>query len=244
MTSQPPQIRACRYTVEQKWQKSRLLCLCQQALQISRYGERTQRLLGEELPTLQRQVALALSCLATGLNSINRFHMSDSTVSHKLAGEMKVRRIAFVAFDGMEIIDLTGPMDVFAYADQGLRLMGLSEDAVYPTQVLAKQPGPVTTGCGLRILADGAYGEIRDDIDTLIILGTPNVKALFADPSLQDWVQAMSTRVRRLVAICTGTFLLAKIGLRDGRRATTHWAYCDTGRLSRSASTTRRRSWW
>lgn len=153
--------------------------------------------------------------------------MSDSTVSHKVAGKLQVRRIAFVAFDGMEIIDLTGPMDVFAYADQGLRLMGLSQDAVYPTQVLAKQPGPVMTGCGLRILADGAYGEIRDDIDTLIILGTPNVKALFADPSLQDWVHAMSTRVRRLVAICTGTFLLAKIGLLDGRRATTHWAYCD-----------------
>jgi transcriptional regulator GlxA family with amidase domain len=153
--------------------------------------------------------------------------MSDSTVSHKLAGEMKVRRIAFVAFDGMEIIDLTGPMDVFAYADQGLRLMGLTQEAVYPTQVLAKQPGPVLTGCGLRILADGAYGEIRDDIDTLIILGTPNVKALFADPSLQEWVHAMSTRVRWLVAICTGTFLLAKIGLLNGRGATTHWAYCD-----------------
>jgi transcriptional regulator GlxA family with amidase domain len=127
----------------------------------------------------------------------------------------------------VEVIDLTGPMDVFAYADQGLRLMGLSQDAVYPMQVLAKEPGPVMTGCGLNVLADGAYGDLRDDIDTLIILGTPNVKTLFADPSLQYWVQGMSTRVRRLVAICTGAFLLAKIGLLDGCRATTHWAYCD-----------------
>ncbi|MBS1213175.1 MAG: AraC family transcriptional regulator, partial [Proteobacteria bacterium] len=53
------------------------------------------------------------------------------------------------------------------------------------------------------------------------------VNTILSDPDLQDWVRAMSTRVRRLVSVCTGACLLAKAGLLDGRRATTHWAFCD-----------------
>jgi transcriptional regulator GlxA family with amidase domain len=53
------------------------------------------------------------------------------------------------------------------------------------------------------------------------------VTCVLSDSSLREWVRAMSTRVRRLVSVCTGAFLLAEAGLLDERRATTHWAYCD-----------------
>jgi transcriptional regulator GlxA family with amidase domain len=137
------------------------------------------------------------------------------------------RTIAIAAFDGFEIIDLTGPMEVFAFTNLGRQLSGLSPGPVYPIEVLAKQPGPVTSSCGLKIHADSAYGELRDDIDTLLIPGAPDVSTILSDPALREWALAMSSKVRRVVSVCTGAFLLAEIGLLDGRNATTHWAYCD-----------------
>jgi transcriptional regulator GlxA family with amidase domain len=109
----------------------------------------------------------------------------------------------------------------------GLQKTGVMTETPYPIEVLAKRPGLITSSSSLRIHADSAYGELRDDIDTLLIPGAPDVRAVLADPDLIAWVRAMSCRVRRLVSICTGAFLVAEAGLLDGRRATTHWAFCD-----------------
>jgi transcriptional regulator GlxA family with amidase domain len=147
--------------------------------------------------------------------------------SHAELFPHQVRNVAIVAFDGMEIIDLTGPMEVFSFTNMGRQTSGLSTEPVYNMRVLAKQAGPVTASCGLRILADGAYSEVNGDIDTLIIPGSPDVNTILADPDLMAWLLYMSSRVRRLVSVCTGAFLLAKTGLLDDRCATTHWAFCD-----------------
>ena len=141
--------------------------------------------------------------------------------------DAKVRRIGIVAFDGVELLDLTGPLDVFGMSALGLQQSGVTTDTPYPIEVLARRPGLITSSSSLRIHADSAYGELRDDIDTLLIPGAPDVRAVLADPDLIEWVRAMSCRVRRLVSICTGAFLLAEAGLLDRRRATTHWAFCD-----------------
>jgi len=138
-----------------------------------------------------------------------------------------IRPIGIVAFEGFELLDLTGPMDAFGLTNFGLQRNGIASEPVYPIKVIANKPGLVTASCGLRIYADSAYDDITDDIDTLLIPGAPDVTCVLSDPSLQEWVRAMSTRVRRLVSVCTGAFLLAETGLLDGRHATTHWAYCD-----------------
>ena len=139
----------------------------------------------------------------------------------------KIRPVGIVAYPGVEIIDLTGPMEVFAFANVGLQRSGVCSEPAYPMQVLAAKPGPVTSSCGLRIIADKAYSDVQDGIDTLLIAGTPEVSCLLCDPALQDWVRTMAPRVRRLASVCTGAFLLAESGLLDGRRATSHWDYCD-----------------
>jgi transcriptional regulator GlxA family with amidase domain len=138
-----------------------------------------------------------------------------------------VRPIAIAAFDGFELLDLTGPMDAFGLTNIGLQHSGVACEPVYPIQVIAKQSGLVTSSCGLRIEADHSYDNIDDGIDTLLIPGSPDVSRVLADPGLTNWVRAMAPRVRRLVSICTGAFLLADAGLLNGRRATTHWAFCD-----------------
>lgn len=158
---------------------------------------------------------------------MNKIPEHDSFASQESNPDMKVRPIGIVAFDGVEILDLTGPMEVFAIPNDFFQRAGLAKGPVYPIRVFAKQPGPVIASCGLQIHADSAYGELDEDIDTLLIPGSPNVHTLMSDPKLLDWVAAMSTRVRRLVSVCTGAFLLAEAGLLNGKRATTHWAFCD-----------------
>jgi len=153
--------------------------------------------------------------------------VTRTAYSQESAPEAKSRLIGIVAFDGVELLDLTGPLDVFGIAGIGIQRSGISVSPPYLVEVLAKRPGLITSSSGLRIHADSAYGTLRDDIDTLLIPGSPDVNAVLCDALLMDWVRAMSTRVRRLVSVCTGAFLLAEVGLLDGRRATTHWAYCD-----------------
>ncbi len=136
-----------------------------------------------------------------------------------------VRPISIVAFPGAAILDITGPSEVFAFANILLRRDGLAKELVYPIEVLAEKPGPVTTVSGLKIIADRAYSEVQGGIDTLLIAGG-NINALLGDPALRDWVQAIAPRVRRLASVCTGAFLLAESGLLDGCRATSHWASC------------------
>ena len=139
----------------------------------------------------------------------------------------KIRPVGIVAYPGVEIIDLTGPMEVFAFANVGLQRSGVCSEPAYPMHVLAAKPGPVMSSCGLQIIADKAYSDVQDGIDTLLIAGTPEVSCLLCDPALQDWVRTMAPKVRRLASVCTGAFLLAESGLLDGRRATSHWDYCD-----------------
>ena len=154
--------------------------------------------------------------------------MTESSISSGKGVQSKVRRIGIVAYDGMHPIDLTGPLDVFTLTNVGLQMTGVTKDNVYPYKVIAKKPGPVACYNGLKIHADCAYHDIQDDLDTLIIPGAVDVNCLLSsDPALQDWIRAISPNVRRLVSVCTGAFLLAELGLLDGRQATTHWAYCD-----------------
>jgi transcriptional regulator GlxA family with amidase domain len=139
----------------------------------------------------------------------------------------KTRPIGMVVYPGAEIIDLTGPMEVFAFANNALQRSGVCTDPPYPTEVLAAQAGPISTSCGLQIIATKAYGDIHEGIDTLLIVGTPVVDWLLCDLALQDWVKHIAPHVNRLASVCTGAFLLAKTGLLDGRRATSHWDYCE-----------------
>lgn len=158
---------------------------------------------------------------------MNKPFIPPSDIQSHQVRVAKIRPVSIVTYHGVEIIDLTGPMEVFAFANNALQRSGICSEQAYPMQVLAATPGSVTSSCGLQIIADKAYSDVQDGIDTLLIAGTPEVSCLLCDPALQDWVRTMAPRVRRLASVCTGAFLLAESGLLDGRRATSHWDYCD-----------------
>lgn len=138
----------------------------------------------------------------------------------------KIRPVGIVVYPGAEIIDLTGPMEVFAFANHGLQTSGVCTEPAYPMEVIAAEVGPVSTSCGLQIIATQSYNNLQDGIDTLLVAGTPVVDWLLCDPALQDWLQQTAPRINRLASVCTGAFLLARTGLLNGRWATTHWDYC------------------
>lgn len=140
--------------------------------------------------------------------------------------EQAPRRIAMLAFESCDIIDACGPLDVFAFVEFFLRMRELLTAPAYSLSIFAEKAGPLRTFSGIRIVADHAIGESDEGIDTLLVAGGPDIEPARRNTAMLDWIKGMAGRVRRIGSICTGAFLLAESGILEGRRATTHWAYC------------------
>lgn len=134
--------------------------------------------------------------------------------------QAKVRKIGVFTFPGVEILDIGGPMEVFTFANLFLVSQGIVKEPAYIIEVLAEQPGVITTLSGLQIIANKAYNDVSADLDTLIIPGGNIISyPFYKNSQLTEWIRSMSTRVRRLVSVCTGSFALAESGLLNGRNA-------------------------
>ncbi|NEB77833.1 helix-turn-helix domain-containing protein [Streptomyces sp. SID14478] len=135
------------------------------------------------------------------------------------------RRIVIVLFEGVDLLDVTGPPEVFSLA-----LRETEEAAGYQVLLAARSMDPVTTGAGVRILPDLTFEEAAaGGIDTLIVPGAVQVDEErrvhpLVDPALVEWVRVLAGRTHRITSVCVGAHLLAAAGLLDGKRATTHWS--------------------
>jgi transcriptional regulator GlxA family with amidase domain len=138
------------------------------------------------------------------------------------------RTIAILAYPGVQILDVTGPTEVFWRAGQVAVERGQIERSPYRVQVLAPAAGPFTTQSGVGLVADRAYAEVTRDVDTLLVAGgRDGTASIMRDRAVLAWLRRMAPRARRWGSVCSGTFILAAAGLLDGRRVTTHWAACD-----------------
>lgn len=155
--------------------------------------------------------------------------------SRPLPKERPVRKIGIVVYPLAEVLDITGPLEVFAFASASMRRGHLIDYPVYQLEVFADNPGPVKTLSGIEIVATRSYTNIDDDIDTLFIPGgdisgesAPGIyESILRNSTLMDWVKRMAPKVRRLASVCSGAFILAHCGLLDNRRATTHWDFSE-----------------
>jgi transcriptional regulator GlxA family with amidase domain len=134
----------------------------------------------------------------------------------------RTRRVAILVYDGIQSLDLTGPLEVFAIADEVMQRRGAARRS-YAIEIIGAQAGAVTTSSGLRLVVDRAYRDLRGRLDTLVVAGG-DVSSVIADRPLLRWLARIAGRVRRLASVCSGAFLLGEAGLLRGRRATTHWA--------------------
>jgi transcriptional regulator GlxA family with amidase domain len=146
--------------------------------------------------------------------------------SAALAGQVR-RHIVFVAFPDVQVLDVTGPLEVFGRTARLLVERGLRRDLAYSIEIVAATSGPIETSSGIKIVADRRFRNVRGSVDTLLVAGGRGARAAARDAHLLAWLTRMAPRVRRIGSVCTGTFVLAAAGLLEGKRATTHWASCD-----------------
>jgi transcriptional regulator GlxA family with amidase domain len=136
------------------------------------------------------------------------------------------KRIAMLAYPGAQILDVTGPLEVFARTTRLLRDEGRRSRDGYSVEIVGLTRGPFPTSSGLLLHADHAFANVGRGIDTLLVAGGMSMGDYLADSSLLRWLRKQATHVRRLASVCTGAFFLAEAGLLAGKRATTHWASC------------------
>ncbi|HEY1413295.1 MAG TPA: GlxA family transcriptional regulator [Rhodopila sp.] len=134
-----------------------------------------------------------------------------------------MRAIEVLVYPRVQVLDVTGPLQVFASANDLVAEAGGMPP--YALRVVGPNGVAVTASAGLGLMADPLPPD-GVDLNTLIIAGGPGVEAAAADPVVTGWVRGRAPRARRVASVCTGAFLLASSGVLDGRRATTHWSFC------------------
>ncbi|EST20361.1 hypothetical protein M877_34130 [Streptomyces niveus NCIMB 11891] len=123
--------------------------------------------------------------------------------------------VAVVAFDGVRLLDVTGPAEVFTTAN----MFG----AGYDVRIVSPDGADVTTSSGLRIGVDAGPPDLPARLHTLVVPGRSDWRRAVTNRPLIALVDEPLKRSRRVTSVCAGAFVLAETGALDGRRAATHW---------------------
>jgi transcriptional regulator GlxA family with amidase domain len=130
------------------------------------------------------------------------------------------RKVVIVAYDGVKLMDVTGPLQAFSDA------RFIDGCPAYQVVVVSESGGLITTDTGMKLDTARLDKTVIDSVDTLLVSGSDLTIPPVATAALRDRVAQFIDRPRRLGSICTGAFILAKLGVLDGHEVTTHWAFC------------------
>jgi transcriptional regulator GlxA family with amidase domain len=148
-------------------------------------------------------------------------------LNNKEQAQPQTRRVLLIAGPGTEILDLVGPLQVFARAAEMFSKQNPGSLPIYSAEVITtSSQTSVMTNCGLRITAHKTFREVRGEIDTLLVAGGSAIENDEMSVEVVRWLRKIARRVRRIGSVCTGAMLLGRAGLLDGRQATTHWNWC------------------
>jgi len=123
----------------------------------------------------------------------------------------------------VQLLDVTGPLQVFATANDILTDSG--GDAPYVLRIVARGGRNVTASTGV-VIGTTTLPSSDAEVDTLLISGGTVVDDVAGDAVLVAWLRDRAGCARRVGSVCTGAMLLGAAGVLDGRRAVTHWSFC------------------
>ena len=133
--------------------------------------------------------------------------------------------VGILIFDDVEVLDFAGPFEVFSRTRTvaGAESRRSDDSAPFETFTVARTREAVTAIGGLRVLPRYSWAD-APSIDILVVPGGFGTRALLHDEPTLAWIRETAGRSRQVTSVCTGALLLAKAGLLQGKRATTHWA--------------------
>ncbi|MGW5648342.1 GlxA family transcriptional regulator [Saccharopolyspora sp. NPDC003752] len=131
---------------------------------------------------------------------------------------MDRHEVVIAVYDGVQLLDAAGPLEVF---DGAARLL----DGRYRVRLASLGGRDVVTSSRVRLGVEAALEEITE-LGTLVVAGGEGTREAMSDAELIGQIRRLAGLAERITSVCSGAFLLAEAGLLDGRRATTHWAMC------------------
>ena len=143
---------------------------------------------------------------------------------------MNQRRVGILVFDEVEVLDFCGPFEAFSVArlDEDRRR---EEPSPYEVVLVAQTGGIVVAMGGLKVMPDHTL-EDCPPLDVLVVPGGWGTRRKMLNGELVSWISERGREVGTMTSVCTGSLLLGKAGLLDGKRATTHWKALDLMRES------------
>jgi transcriptional regulator GlxA family with amidase domain len=123
------------------------------------------------------------------------------------------RKVAIFIHEGVELLDFSGPGEVFASADHR---------QAFEVYTVAASAGEVVSQGFVTIKPQYTFANCPPP--DVVILPGGRTDVPLADPAVINWIKDSSQKAEVVMSVCTGAFLLAKAGLLDGREATTHWS--------------------
>lgn len=133
---------------------------------------------------------------------------------------MSAQRVVIVTFDSAQILDVTGPLEVFSSATRFVL------PAHYDVELVSVVGGLIRSTSGMEFQTT-RMDDVHGPVDTLMVAGGRDLDTACSDSQLMTQLRRLAAGAQRVTSVCSGAFLLAAAGLLDGRRAATHWAECD-----------------
>jgi transcriptional regulator GlxA family with amidase domain len=142
---------------------------------------------------------------------------------------MEKWNVGILIFDDVEILDFAGPFEVFSRTrlQPGAESRRSEDSAPFHVFTVAKTAAPIRTTGGLRVIPHYGFAD-APRVDLVVVPGGWGTRALLQDAETLDWIRRAAAGARKVTTVCTGSLLLAKAGLLEGRHATTHWGALDT----------------
>ena len=136
--------------------------------------------------------------------------------------------VGILIFDGVEVLDFAGPFEVFSRTrlQAGSDSRRSEESAPFSVFTVARSRASIRTTGDLEVTPHHGFAD-APRIDLLLVPGGFGTRALVNDAETLDWIRRVAATTRKTTSVCTGSLLLAKAGLLEGKRATTHWGALD-----------------